>query len=85
MAFHLHAMDDVYYWFPGDFQWGNPTLTNFIKKEYPDRELCVFRTLDAHMLKEPSNNGIRNLARAWMKDVKLKDPEDTVYVFYDGF
>lgn len=84
MAFHLHVRDDVYYWFPGDLQWVNPNLTNFIKKVYPHRELCVFRTLDAHILIEPSNNGIRNLARAWMKDVELKDPEDTVYVFYDG-
>lgn len=77
--------EGVHYWFPrADCEWMNSNLCNVIQEAYPDRELCVFRILDEYMIRPRSNNGMRNLVRAWLKNVELKDPENTVYVFYDG-
>ena len=86
MSFSVNSSDEgVYYFFPRlNLEWKNRNLVSFIQEKYPDKELCVFRILDAYMLREPSSNGLRNLARAWLKSIELKDPENTVYVFYDG-
>jgi hypothetical protein len=77
--------EGVYWWFPSrDHQWANTCLTAELKSHYPEHELCIFRVLDDYLHREKSSNGVRNLARAFMKDVQLIDASKTVFVYYDG-
>lgn len=85
MTFYVDThLEGVHYLLPDQNGGADRALTDKIKERYPEHELVALRTLDEYMLIEHSSNGIRNLARAWMKNIELIDVSKTVFVYINS-